>query len=89
MRQDKRKVKYTMTIASQRYRGKPVLTWWRGRLSNVGVGNGWYVRDLGEVLFWRQPWSWSGTCCRTSPRKGPRTPSAHPLTDHGRVTWAG
>ena len=27
----------------QRYKGKPVLTWWRGRLSNVGVGNGWYV----------------------------------------------
>src|SRR5262249_58088199 len=28
----------------QRYRGKPVLTWWRGRVSNVGVGiNGWYV----------------------------------------------
>jgi hypothetical protein len=28
---------------AQRYRGKPVLTWWRGRLSNVGVGDGWYV----------------------------------------------
>jgi hypothetical protein len=28
---------------AQRYRGRPVLTWWRGRLSNVGVGNGWYV----------------------------------------------
>jgi hypothetical protein len=28
---------------TQRYHGKPVLTWWRGRLSNVGVGNGWYV----------------------------------------------
>ncbi len=29
---------------AQRYRGKPVLTWWRGRVSNVGVGiNGWYV----------------------------------------------
>jgi hypothetical protein len=27
----------------QQYKGKPVLTWWRGRLSNVGVGNGWYV----------------------------------------------
>jgi hypothetical protein len=27
----------------QRYKGKPVLTWWRGRLSNVGVGDGWYV----------------------------------------------
>ena len=39
----------------QRYRGKPVLTWWRGRLSNVGVGNGWYAmydssyRPLAEV----------------------------------------
>ena len=39
----------------QRYRGKPVLTWWRGRLSNVGVGDGWYViydrsyRPIGEV----------------------------------------
>ena len=39
----------------QRYRGKPVLTWWRGRLSNVGVGNGWYViyntsyRPIAEV----------------------------------------
>jgi hypothetical protein len=28
---------------AQRYKGKPVLTWWRGRLSNVGVGDGWYV----------------------------------------------
>jgi len=27
----------------QRYRGKPVLTWWRGRVSKMGVGNGWYV----------------------------------------------
>ena len=28
----------------QRYRGRPVLTWWRGRVSNVGVGeDGWYV----------------------------------------------
>jgi Arylsulfotransferase (ASST) len=27
----------------QEYQGKPVLTWWRGRLSNVGVGNGWFV----------------------------------------------
>ncbi|MFL5943821.1 MAG: arylsulfotransferase family protein [Gaiellaceae bacterium] len=27
----------------QRYKGKPVLTWWRGRLSNVGVGDGYYV----------------------------------------------
>jgi Arylsulfotransferase (ASST) len=27
----------------QRYQGRPVLTWWRGRVSNVGVGNGWYV----------------------------------------------
>jgi hypothetical protein len=28
---------------AQRYRGKPVLTWWRGRVSKVGVGDGWYV----------------------------------------------
>jgi hypothetical protein len=27
----------------QTYDGKPVLTWWRGHVSNVGVGNGWYV----------------------------------------------
>jgi hypothetical protein len=27
----------------QQYRGKPVLTWWRGKVSNVGVGDGWYV----------------------------------------------
>ena len=27
----------------QQYRGKPVLTWWRGHVSNVGVGDGWYV----------------------------------------------
>jgi hypothetical protein len=27
----------------QKYEGKPVLTWWRGHVSNVGVGNGWYV----------------------------------------------
>ena len=27
----------------QRYRGKPVLTWWRGHVSTVGVGDGWYV----------------------------------------------
>jgi hypothetical protein len=27
----------------QHYRGKPVLTWWRGRVSNAGVGDGWYV----------------------------------------------
>ena len=27
----------------QHYRGKPVLTWWRGHVSNVGVGDGWYV----------------------------------------------
>lgn len=39
----------------QRYKGKPVLTWWRGRLSNVGVGNGYYViydtsyRPIAEV----------------------------------------
>jgi Arylsulfotransferase (ASST) len=40
---------------AQRYRGKPALTWWRGRLSNVGVGDGWYViyddsyRPIAEV----------------------------------------
>jgi hypothetical protein len=41
---------------AQRYRGKPVLTWWRGRVSNVGVGiNGWFViydtsyRPIAEV----------------------------------------
>ncbi|HEY5660627.1 MAG TPA: arylsulfotransferase family protein [Gaiellaceae bacterium] len=40
---------------AQRYRGKPVLTWWRGRVSNVGVGDGWYViydssyRPIAEV----------------------------------------
>ena len=28
---------------AQRYRGKPVLTWWRGKVSNVGVGTGWYA----------------------------------------------
>jgi hypothetical protein len=27
----------------QNYRGKPVLTWWHGHVSNVGVGDGWYV----------------------------------------------
>jgi hypothetical protein len=27
----------------QQYLGKPVLTWWRGKVSNVGVGDGWYV----------------------------------------------
>ena len=39
----------------QHYRGKPVLTWWRGHVSNVGVGDGWYViydtsyRPIAEV----------------------------------------
>ncbi len=51
-------LKFTKGITDvrvQRYRGQPVLTWWRGRLSNVGVGNGWYViydhsyRPIGEV----------------------------------------
>jgi hypothetical protein len=51
-------LKFTKGITDvrvQRYRGKPVLTWWRGRLSNVGVGSGWYViydgsyRPIGEV----------------------------------------
>jgi hypothetical protein len=27
----------------QQYEGKPVLTWWRGHVSNAGVGDGWYV----------------------------------------------
>jgi hypothetical protein len=27
----------------QQYHGKPVLTWWRGKVSNLGVGNGWFV----------------------------------------------
>ena len=27
----------------QMYEGKPVLTWWRGHVSNMGVGDGWYV----------------------------------------------
>jgi hypothetical protein len=27
----------------QQYHGKPVLTWWRGHVSTVGVGDGWYV----------------------------------------------
>jgi len=39
-------LKFTKGITDvrvQRYRGQPVLTWWRGRLSNVGVGDGWYV----------------------------------------------
>jgi hypothetical protein len=39
----------------QQYLGKPVLTWWRGKVSNVGVGDGWYViydtsyRPIAEV----------------------------------------
>jgi hypothetical protein len=39
----------------QQYRGKPVLTWWRGKVSNVGVGDGWFViydtsyRPIAEV----------------------------------------
>ena len=39
----------------QHYRGKPVLTWWRGRVSNAGVGTGWYAiydssyREIAEV----------------------------------------
>lgn len=39
-------LKFTKGITDfrvQRYRGRPVLTWWRGRLSNRGVGDGWYV----------------------------------------------
>jgi hypothetical protein len=39
----------------QKYDGKPVLTWWRGHVSNMGVGDGWYViydtsyKPVGEV----------------------------------------
>ena len=39
----------------QMYEGKPVLTWWRGHVSNAGVGDGWYViydtsyRPIAEV----------------------------------------
>jgi Arylsulfotransferase (ASST) len=39
----------------QRYHGRRVLTWWRGKLSNRGVGDGWYViyddryRPIAEV----------------------------------------
>jgi hypothetical protein len=39
----------------QTYEGKPVLTWWRGHVSNAGVGDGWYViydtsyRPIAEV----------------------------------------
>jgi hypothetical protein len=53
-----RPLKFTKGVTdfrAQRYRGKPVLTWWRGRLSNVGVGDGWYViydtsyRPIAEV----------------------------------------
>jgi arylsulfotransferase ASST len=39
----------------QQYRSKPVLTWWRGKVSNVGVGDGWFViydtsyRPIAEV----------------------------------------
>jgi len=39
-------LKFTKGITDfrvQQYRGKPVLTWWRGKLSNVGVGDGWFV----------------------------------------------
>jgi hypothetical protein len=39
-------LKYTKGVTDfrvQRYQGKPVLTWWRGRVSNVGVGNGWFA----------------------------------------------
>jgi hypothetical protein len=51
-------LKYTKGVTDfrvQHYRGKPVLTWWRGRLSNVGVGTGWYAiydshyRSIAEV----------------------------------------
>ena len=39
-------LKFTKGITDfrvQRYHGRPVLTWWRGRLQNRGVGDGWYV----------------------------------------------
>lgn len=38
-----KKTKGITDFRVQRYKGKPVLTWWRGRLSEVGVGNGWFV----------------------------------------------
>lgn len=39
-------LKFTKGITDfrvQQYRGRPVLTWWRGKVSKVGVGNGWFV----------------------------------------------
>jgi hypothetical protein len=39
-------LKFTKGITDfrvQRYHGRPVLTWWRGRLQDRGVGDGWYV----------------------------------------------
>jgi hypothetical protein len=39
-------LKYTKGVTDfrvQSYRGRPVLTWWRGRVSMVGVGNGWFT----------------------------------------------
>jgi hypothetical protein len=39
-------LKFTKGITDfrvQRYHGRPVLTWWRGRLQNRGPGDGWYV----------------------------------------------
>jgi arylsulfotransferase ASST len=50
-----KRTKGVTDFRAQRYRGKPVLTWWRGRVSNVGVGDGWYViydtsyRPIAEV----------------------------------------
>jgi hypothetical protein len=39
-----KRTKGVTDFRAQRYHGKPVLTWWRGRVSDVGVGiNGWYV----------------------------------------------
>jgi hypothetical protein len=38
-----KKTKGITDFRVQRYKGKPVLTWWRGRVSEVGVGNGWFV----------------------------------------------
>ena len=51
------------------------------------VGNGWFFRDLGEVMFWRQPTAWCpgrrcGTCC-AGPTRTPRSP-----TSAGGTRWA-
>jgi hypothetical protein len=39
-----KKTKGITDFRVQQYRGRPVLTWWRGRISNVGIGQaGWYA----------------------------------------------